>query len=46
MGKEFEKEQIYVYIYFNHFAVHLKPTQYCKLIIFLDKTKIKENIFK
>ena len=27
MGKESEKEQIYVYIQLNHFAVHLKLTQ-------------------
>jgi len=24
MGKEFEKEEIYVYVYLNHFAVYLK----------------------
>ena len=29
MGKEFEKEQIYVYVKLNHFAVHLKRTQHC-----------------
>ena len=27
MGKEFEKEEIYVYVYLNHFAVYLKLIQ-------------------
>ena len=27
--KEFEKESINVYVLLNHFAVHLKLTQYC-----------------
>ena len=30
MGKESEKEWIYVYVQLNHFAVHLKLTLYCK----------------
>ena len=29
MGKESEKEQIYVYVYLNCFAVHQKLTQHC-----------------
>ena len=29
MGKESEKEYIYIKIYLNHFAVHLKLTQHC-----------------
>ena len=29
MGKEFEKEEIQVYVSLNHFAVHLKLTQHC-----------------
>ena len=35
MGKESEKEWIYIYIYvqLNHFAVHLKLTQHCKSTI-------------
>ena len=32
-GKESEKEWICVYVYVNHFAVHLKYTQHCKLTI-------------
>ena len=28
MGKEFEKEWLYVYVQLNHFAVHLKLTQH------------------
>ena len=30
MGKGSEKEQMYMYGELNHFAVHLKLTQYCK----------------
>ena len=30
MGKDSEKEWIYVYVRMNHFAVHLKLTQHCK----------------
>ena len=30
MGKESEKEWIYVYVQLNHLAVHLKLTQHCK----------------
>ena len=33
MGKESEKEWIYVYIQLIHFAVQLKLTQLCKSII-------------
>ena len=29
----------YIYIYLNHFAVHLKLTQYCKSTIFQLKKK-------
>ena len=29
MGKESKKEWIYVYVQLNHFAIHLKITQYC-----------------
>ena len=41
MVKESEKEWIYVYVYLNHFAVHLKLTQECKSTIFQCETKIK-----
>ena len=30
MGKEYEKEWVYVCVLLNHFAVHLKLTQHCK----------------
>ena len=33
MGKESEKEWIYVYVYLNHLAIHLKLMQHCKLTI-------------
>ena len=33
MGQESEKEWIYVYVELNHFAIHLKLTQYCKSTI-------------
>jgi len=36
MGKESEKEEVYVYVKLNHFSgvlVHLKLTQHCKSII-------------
>ena len=33
MGKQSEKEQIYVYVQVNHLAVHLKLTQHCKTTI-------------
>ena len=33
MGKEPKKQWIYVYVQLNHFAVHLKLTQHCKLTI-------------
>ena len=29
MGKELEKESIYVYVKLNLFAVHMKLTQHC-----------------
>ena len=41
MGKESEKEWIYVYVQLNHFAAHLKLTQHCKSTIFQYKIKIK-----
>ena len=28
--KESKKEYLFIYIHLNHFAVHLKLTQYCK----------------
>ena len=43
MGKESKKEWIYVYVYLNHFAVHLKLMEYCKSTIFL-KRKNKEIV--
>ena len=33
MGQESEKEWINVYVELNHFAIHLKLTQYCKSTI-------------
>ena len=30
MGKESEKGWIFVYVWLNHFAVHLKLRQHCK----------------
>ena len=36
-GKNSEKE--YMYIYLNHFTVHLKLTQYCKSSIYFIKNK-------
>ena len=41
MGKESEKEWIYVYVKVNHFAVYLKLTQHCKSTILQCKKKIK-----
>ena len=43
MGTESEKEWIYVcvYVYLNHFAVHLKQTRHCKSTISQYKIKIK-----
>ena len=38
-GKEYEKEQIYI----NHFAIHLKLTQYCKSTICNKKIKKKRR---
>ena len=42
MGKESEKEWIYIYMHDNHFAVHLKLTQYCKSTILQGKIEIKK----
>ena len=42
-GKESEKEQIYVYVKLNHFAVHLKLTQHCKSTILQYKIKSFRN---
>ena len=39
MGKESDKEWIYVYL--NHFVVHLKITQHCKSTI--PRYKIKKK---
>ena len=33
MGKESEEEYVYVYVWLNHYAVNLKPTQHCKSTI-------------
>ena len=44
MGKESEKEWIYVNIYLSHFAVHRKPRQHCKSTILQHKIKIKRKI--
>ena len=41
MGKESEKEWIYVYVQLNHFAAHLKLTQHFKSTIPQYKIKIK-----
>ena len=41
MGKESEKEWIYVYVSLNHFAVHLRLTQHCKSTILHYKIKTK-----
>ena len=41
MGKESEKEWIYVYVQLNHFAIHVKLTQHCKSTILQYKIKIK-----
>ena len=41
MGKESEKEWISVYVYLNHFAIHLKLTQHCKSAILQYKIKVK-----
>ena len=43
MGKESEKEWIYIYVYLNHFAVHLKLTQHGKSVIPQYKIKIKKK---
>ena len=34
MEKNLKKMYMYIYIYLNHFATHLKLTQHCKLNIF------------
>ena len=41
MGKDSEKEWIYVHVKLNHFAVHLKLIHHCKLTILQYKVKIK-----
>ena len=41
MGKEAEKEWIYVYVWLIHYAVHLKLTQHYKLTILQYKIKIE-----
>ena len=33
INKSEKKMEIFIYIYLNHFAVHLKLTPYCKLTI-------------
>ena len=43
MGQESEKEWIYVYVELNHFAIHLRLTQYCKSTILQFKEGRKEN---
>ena len=43
MGEESEKEEIYVYVWLNHFAVHLKLAQHCKSTILQYKIKIKQR---
>ena len=42
MGKEFEKEEIYVYVYLNHFDVYLKLIQFCKSTVLHYKIKMKK----
>ena len=41
MGKESEKDWVYVYEYPNYFAIHLKLTPQCKSNIPQYKIKIK-----
>ena len=43
MGKESEKEWLYVYAWLNHFAVHVKLTQHCKSTVLQYKIKIKKK---
>ena len=46
MGKESEKEWIYIYIQLNHFAVHLKLLQHCKSTVTpinLKNTMVKDK---
>ena len=38
-----ESYDIYIYIKLNHFTVHLKLTQQCKLTILQLKKEVKEN---
>ena len=40
MGKEFEKNR-YMYMYNNHFAVHLKLMQHCKSTAVQYKIKLQ-----
>ena len=42
MGKESEKEWIYVYVQLNHSATHLKLTQHCKSTIIQHKIKFRK----
>lgn len=44
MGKESEKELIYVYVYLNHCAVHLKLRQHCKSYSKIKKTQSNKSI--
>ena len=44
MGKESEKEWMYVYVQLNYFAVHLKLTQHCKSTILQYKIKIRASL--
>ena len=39
MGKEFEKEEIYIYVELNHFPVRLKLTQHCEATMLQCKIK-------
>ena len=43
MGKEIGKEWIHVYVYLNHFAVHLKLSQHCESTIRQYKIKTLKN---
>ena len=45
MGKESEKDHIHTHTHtqLNHYAVHLKLTQYCQPTILQYKMKIKKD---
>ena len=43
MEKNLKKKKIYIYVYLNHFAVHLKLTQHCKSTILSLKKKKKRT---